>query len=415
SGGLDSMVMAHLFKEAGYSVGIAHCNFQLRGSESDEDELFVKNHCAVANIPFFSKRFDTNNYAEANQLSTQMAARELRYAWFSEILESKKYHWLATAHHLNDNLETVMLAWTKGTDLHHLTGIPVQNEKVIRPLLFATRDEIVQYAHGNNVSWREDSSNASSDYQRNFIRHEVVPKLKQINPSLEETFSTSLEKLKGASEQMQRGLGQLRDSIVQTEGRNLIIDKNLLLLLKHPAFFCFELLHPLGFEWQRCVQMVEAIHGQPGKKFLSSSHEAVVDRDHILVVPRGAEWNDEVLIEEGQDQAAIGPWQLSISRLTGKTISEESNVATLDLAKLKFPLLWRKWRPGDSFVPLGSRHHKKISDLLVDEKVPMTDKAHVTLLLSGREVAWVVGHRVAEPFKVSGSTKAVLCLRLRQR
>lgn len=412
SGGLDSMVMLHLFKEAGYEVGVANCNFGLRGKESDGEEKFVKEYCADHEIKCFVKGFDTKNYAEEKKISIQMAARELRYAWFNQILEQEKYHWLATAHHLNDNLETVLLRLSHGAGLDQLAGIPKKNDKIVRPLLFASREEIHAYAIAHSIPWKEDSSNQATHYQRNFIRHQVIPKLKEINPSLEETFSGTVEKLDGALEQMHRGLGQLKDTITRQEGRNFLIDISLLRLLKNPEFVCYEFLRPYGFEFDRCKQLVAALDSQAGAKFFSSSYEAVIDREYIIVTPQEAAFH-EILVEEGQDKAALGPWILSIKEQTGKRISKDVLCATVDESKVRFPLIWRKWKNGDSFVPLGMTKRKKVSDFLIDEQVPLTDKNRVTVLESGGEIVWVAGYRVDDRYKVTDETRSVLVMHLR--
>ena len=407
SGGLDSMVMLDAFRENAYKIGVAHCNFQLRGKDSDGDEAFVEHYCKQAGMSFYGQRFDTKNYAEETGLSIQMAARELRYTWFNQLLEKEKFHWVATAHHLNDNIETILLRWTKGAGLDQLMGIPLKNEKVIRPLLFATRDEISKYASHKKLSWREDSSNETDNYQRNFIRHQVVPKFLEINPSLESTFSTSLEKMKGAFELMQRGLGQLKDGITRTEGQQFFIDKSLLMLLQNPVFVCYEWLRPFGFEWDRCQQLIASVTSQPGKLFYSSTHQAVIDRECIIVSPRSQPLT-EILIEEGQDKAALGPWVLTLKVQPVNSVSSGKDHGTFDQSKIKFPMVWRKWRSGDAFFPLGLGHRKKVSDFLVDEKVPLTEKSVVTILESDGDVVWVVGHRVDDRFKVTPRTKSVV-------
>jgi len=412
SGGLDSMVMLHLFREGGFPIGVAHANFSLRGKDSDGDEAFVEAYCKKHGISYYGKRFNTKNYAESKKVSIQMAARDLRYEWFNELLESEKYHWLATAHHLNDNLETVLLRWTNGAGLDQLTGIPVKNDRVIRPVLFASRSEIEAYARESNVEWREDASNTTTVYQRNFIRHEIIPRLKEINPSLEKTFGESRAKLSGAAEQMQRGLGQLRDSITRMEGRDFFIDKNLLGLLRYPDFVCYEWLKPFGFEWERCKQLVESMSGQPGARFLSETHQAVIDREYIIVSPL-EEAFPEVLIEEGQDKAGLGPWVLTIHREKVREISTDKEEVTLDAAKVKFPLVWRHWRPGDSFVPLGMKKSKKVSDFLIDEKVPLTEKNRVTVVTSADAILWVAGYRVDDRYKVGQGTTSIIRMHLK--
>ncbi len=411
SGGLDSMVMLHLFRACGYSLGVAHGNFGLRGKESEGDELFVREYCGLHKVPVYSKRFDTKNYAETKKISIQMAARDLRYGWFNELMEEGEYHWLATAHHLNDNVETVLLRWSNGAGLDQLTGIPRKNERIVRPLLFASRADISLFARTSGIAWREDSSNLATNYQRNFIRHEVIPKLKEINPSLEETFAGTLEKLEGASELMRRGIEQLKDSVTRKEGRNFLIDKNLLLLLRNPAFICYEWLKPFGFEFDRCKQLVASISSQPGARFFSPTHIAVIDRENIIVSPKEEEFHD-VLVEEGQDKAALGPWVLDICKEAGMIISENPWCATLDYSKVRFPVLWRRWKPGDSFVPLGMNKRKKVSDFLIDERISMPDKERVTVLVSGDEIVWIAGYRVDDRFKVGPGTRNVLRMQL---
>lgn len=413
SGGLDSMVLTHLFRESGYKVGVAHANFGLREKESDGDEAFVKDYCKKHSLAFFSKRFDTKNYAESHKVSVQMAARELRYAWFDECMTEGKYHWLATAHNLNDNIETVLMRMLNGGGLDQLTGIPRKNDRTIRPLLFASREEIASFASAVGINWREDSSNHSTQYQRNFIRHEVLPKLCQINPSLESTFSSGLEKMEGARELMRRGLEQLRDSMTRMEDQSLVIDRNLLLLLQHPGYVLYEWLRDFGFEFERCKQMaVAAAEAQTGARFLSVTHVALIDRETILVSPRDREVYHDVLVEEWQDKAALGPWVMHFHAIQGSEISADPYLATVDFSAVKFPLLWRRWKAGDSFVPLGMKKSKKVSDFLVDEQVPLTEKASVTVVMSGNEIVWVAGKRIDERFKVTPQTRTILTMRL---
>lgn len=407
------MVLLHLFREAGYTVGVAHGNFGLRGNESDGDEAFVSGYCAKHGVPFFSRRFDTKNYAERHGVSLQMAARELRYRWFDELMVEGHYHWLATAHHLNDNVETVLLRWSHGSGLDQLTGIPRKNERAIRPLLFASREMILAYAREAGVTWREDSTNMATNYQRNFIRHEVVPKLKEINPSLENTFQLTLEKLDGALELMRRGLEQLKDSITRQEGKNFLIDKSLMLLLRHPEFVCYEWLKGIGFDFDRCRQLVaSAASGEVGGRFFSITHVAVVDREHIIISPRNTEEFHDVLVEEWQDKAALGPWVMHFHIEPGNRISAAADQATIDCSKVKFPLLWRRWKPGDSFRPLGMAKTKKVSDFLVDEQVPLTEKERVTVITSGPDIIWLAGYRVDDRYKVTKDTRTVLSMKL---
>lgn len=410
SGGIDSMVMLDLFLRCGMVVGVAHANFGLRGDESVADEAWLRAFCKESKIPFHSRTFDTKNYAGDTGLSIQMAARKLRYAWFDDLVDAQGYHFVATAHHLNDNLETFLLRVVKGADLPQLAGIPPRQGHVIRPMLFATRKEIEAYAAEKKIRWREDSSNATDDYPRNFIRHKVVPLLRELNPSLEETFARSMAKLAGASELMERGLGQLRDSLVVRDRAGISLDKNLLMLLRNPAVVCHECLREFGFEWDVCFQLVRSLGEQPGKIFQSPTHDAVIDREKIIVRPR-ISITGEILIEEGQDQAALGPWKLTLQKSSRVKINSRTDSACIDLQKVKFPLHWRKWQSGDVFIPLGLGRHKKVSDLLVDEKVPLTEKQTVTVLLSQEEIIWVVGYRLDDRYRITEKTQAMLELR----
>ncbi|HEU5290922.1 MAG TPA: tRNA lysidine(34) synthetase TilS, partial [Cyclobacteriaceae bacterium] len=225
SGGLDSVVMLHLFRETGFSIGVAHCNFQLRGTESDGDENFVRQLCLQMGVPFFIKRFDTQAYAWENNLSIQMAARELRYSWFDHLLEENQYNLLGTGHHFDDTMETIVLNWIKGSSVEGLAGIPVKNRKIIRPLLFATRAQVEKHAAEKGIQWREDQSNLTDDYQRNFIRHQIIPKLKELNPSLETTLHTGIEKLQGDLELLHVQLEDWKRKFISSEGEKVIIAK----------------------------------------------------------------------------------------------------------------------------------------------------------------------------------------------
>jgi len=413
SGGVDSMVMLNLFQKSGYTVAVAHANFGLRGKESDGDESFVMEYCKKQAVPFHRKRFETNNYAESHKISVQMAARDLRYAWFNDLLVEEQYHWLATAHNLNDNIETVLLRFLHGAGLDQLTGIPRRNERTLRPLLFASRDEIKAYAEEEAITWREDSSNQSNEYQRNFIRHEVFPKLRELNPSLENTFKQGMEKLEGATELMRRGLEQLRDSMTRQEEQTLVIDRQLLLLLQHPGYVLYEWLRQFGFEFERCRQMAEAAaEAQTGTRFLSLTHMAVIDRDTILISERDREAYHDVLVEEWQDKAALGPWVMHFHAVPGKEVSVDPSLATVDFSAVRFPLLWRKWKAGDSFMPLGMKKSKKVSDFLIDEQVSLPEKGRVTVVMSGDDIVWVAGKRIDERFKVTPRTRTVLTMRL---
>jgi tRNA(Ile)-lysidine synthase len=407
SGGLDSMVMLHLFKKANYPIAVAHCNFQLRGVEAGQDEQFVKDACQSLAVPFFSKKFNTREYAEENRLSIQVAARELRYAWFQELMEDEKLDYLATAHHINDSLETVLLKWIHGSSLESFAGIPVKNKRTIRPMLFATRSQLSDFASGKGIMWRTDSSNDSDDYQRNFIRHQVIPKLKEINPALESTFQHGLKKIIGELEFLKTQLEQWKQDHIHTKSGQVLIDKAALLNASFSDSLLWRVVREYGFNIDQCHDMMQAMQSQPGKKFIGTSHLLTLDREHIIISPYDDAY-EAVVIREKNESVVRGAWEISIQRSKSRDISANPVIASLDADKIKFPVTWRYWQPGDSFYPLGMENRKKLSDFLIDRKIPLADKNGISVLESDGEIIWVVGHRVDNRYKITAETRAVV-------
>lgn len=404
------MVMLDLFLQAGYSVSVAHCNFRLRGSEADEDEKFVQDHCARLGIRFFCSRFDTSLVAKERGVSVQVAARELRYAWFEEVRLAEGYDKVATAHQLNDSLETVIFNLAHGTGLEGFFGIPLKNGNVFRPMLFATRDAIEEYAAERQILWREDLSNAEDHYQRNFIRHHVMPKLKVINPSLESTFARALEKFKGAWSLAEEGRAAFESRNVIREPEQILFRKAAFGKSSPAASVLWEFVRQYGFNFDQCKDIADALEGQPGKRILSTTHQLVADREY-LVLSALREALTQVEISEHHAEASLGPWRLQL-RKAQPVIAGGPYEAMLDYSKLRFPLIWRKWKAGDFFFPLGMGGRKKVSDYLIDQKVALTDKASVTVIESGGEIAWIAGHRLDDRFKITPDTKTALVLRL---
>jgi tRNA(Ile)-lysidine synthase len=402
SGGLDSMVMLDLFKQARFPIGVAHCNFQLRAEDSDGDEQFVKQVCQQLNIPFYSKRFDTTNYAKQNGLSIQMAARELRYAWFDTLI-GEDFDYLATGHHVNDSIETILLNWIHGSGTDGLSGISRKRSAIIRPMLFATREEIECYAKEKGIVWREDQSNQTDDYQRNFIRHHVIPKLKEINPSLESTLYYGQRKIKEELDLLENYLNQWCEENVSLKDSNTLIKKKAVV----NAALLWRAVKDFGFNFDQCEDIVQALNGQSGKQFLSPEYQLTIDREHIIISPHQDFWK-EVKIEEGQERSLLGSWDMQIEKLSSVAVSSDSMVAILDADKIKFPLQWRKWKAGDYFYPLGMEHKRKLSDFLIDNKVSLADKNVVTVLESAGEIVWVVGYRIDNRFKITAETHSAL-------
>ncbi len=402
------MVMLHLFVEAGYSVSVVHCNFQLRGEDSLKDELFIQSICSANNIPFFYKRFETDMYAAEQGISIQMAARDLRYFWFNEILEKEGYDFIATAHHLNDSLETILLNLTKGTSLLGLSGIPLKNGKIIRPMLFASHDIIKAYADLHHLKWREDLSNSTDDYQRNFIRHQVVPKLKELNPSLEDTLQKSLAKIYGAIELLNLGKAEFEKQFKKSEA-GLHIPTQAIERFKNPGAVLWETIHQYGFNLEQCLSVINALNGQAGKKFISAQYQLTINREELIISDRPESW-EPVAVEKGEEHASLGPFILSakIVENAESRFNQDKREAILDASKLEFPLTWRKWQAGDLFYPMGLDHKKKVSDFLIDNKVSLPLKEFVTVLESAGQIIWVVGYRIDNRFKITPQTRSAI-------
>lgn len=403
------MVMLHLFLDAGYKPGVVHCNFGLR-NESDEEETFVANECQRSGLRFHSCRFKTEDYAHENGYSIQVAARELRYSFFEEVMANEGYNVLATAHHATDNLETVLLNLTRGTGIDGIAGIPVRNGNIIRPLLFASRAVIEKYALANHVKWMDDSSNLTTDYSRNLIRHRVLPVLKEINPGLDDTIRLTLRRLRGARYFSKRSIDDFSTGAVRADGDDIVIDQALLLRMEFPDVLLWEIIKDFGFGFDQCEQIL--MKHQSGRRFSSTSHELVIDRGRLIVHALRERRELCVVIDQPKGVYAAEGLELSISvRSAGESaITPDNNIAQLDMDQLTFPLTWRTWKDGDHFTPLGMSGRKKVSDFLVDQKTPLHKKAAVSVVESGGEIVWVVGMRISDRAKITDSTRKILVM-----
>jgi tRNA(Ile)-lysidine synthase len=411
SGGIDSIVMLDLFVKAGFKIVVAHMNFQLRATESDGDESFVRDRCERLGVPFHGRVVETNNYAMQHKVSIQMAARQLRYEWFDELIGSGHGDVLATAHHLNDNIETILLTLIRGGGPESLTGIPLVNGHVIRPLMFATRHEIEAYAAVEKLVWREDQSNQSPDYQRNFVRHKVLPLMREINPSLEDAWQRSIDKAYGHQEMLNIAVGEWKRQNTNEAGGRMLFSKEALSRMQYPMALLLMMLEPYGFNYGQCRDILDALHSQPGATFLTSSHQLVVDREQLILALLPVRLHS-VNIAKGDDTSAMGPFRLTIGERSGNAIETDPATAVLDKDKVSFPLQWRTWKEGDYFFPLGMKGKKKVSDFLIDLKLSLPEKEAVTVIESANEIVWLPGLRIDDRFKVSDRTKTSLVLRL---
>jgi len=414
SGGLDSVVMAHLCKALNLNFVLAHCNFNLRGEESKADEDFVLDLGDQLDVEVFIQNFDTQAYADKHKSSIQMAARELRYDWFSELAAQLKFDYILTAHHADDNLETFLINFTRGTGLNGLTGIPMINNNIIRPLLPFSREEIEVYARKNNIAWREDSSNTSRKYLRNKLRHEVVPVLKEINPNLLDSFKNTLDNLNDTSDIVEESLNSLTKSAITTiddDGIQYKISE--FKKMNNPKAYLFEMFKNYGFtEWNDVVDLLE---GQSGKQVLSSTHRLIKHREYLILTDSRDSNQSEASIEIKEVDNSIETPFGQLVFMNVDTIQEKTKqIIYLDKNKLNFPLVLRHWKEGDFFFPLGMKGKKKLSKYLKDEKLSIVEKENTWLLTSNNEVIWVVGKRADNRFRVNSKTKNILKIELKK-
>ena len=411
SGGIDSVVLTHLLSNLNYGISLAHCNFKLRAEESDADELFVKNLSKKMNIKTFTTSFDTSKIAVNQKKSIQITARELRYRWFQELSEENNFDYILTAHHADDNLETFLINLTRGSGLEGFTGIPKQNKNIIRPLLVFSRKEIETYANENELNWREDKSNNSTKYLRNKIRHQVVPVLKEINPSLLNSFGFTLKNLTESQQIITDKIEDVRESItsksIVSEKEILNININKTKTLSNPKAYLYQILKDYHFtEWNDIVGLLE---GQSGKQVFSQTHILLKDRNTLLLYKKEDFKTEKAVyfIEENQSEITT-PISLLIEKTEEKS-SLEKNTIFVDKNLISFPLQLRKWQTGDVFYPLGMKGKKKVSKYFKDEKFSLLQKENTWLLCTYKnEIIWVINKRLDRRFSVSDKTKNIL-------
>lgn len=413
SGGIDSMVMAWLFREAGIEYSIAHCNFSLRGDESDGDEEFVAAYARTSSISFFSRRFDTMTYAGTHRISVQMAARELRYDWFRSLIRSEGFDSVAVAHNLNDNVETFLINLSRGTGLHGLTGMSPRTGDIIRPLLFATREEIASYASARGIDFREDRSNAEVKYIRNRIRHKVIPELEKVNPGILAAVADTMKHLSSDSSLVDTYLSLLSGQLFTFSGDSAGVEISSLMALNPLEPHIFGLFRPFGLFPKQTDEVISLLQSGTGRSVYTATHRLLNDRGRIIISPRISEAPEEYTFNSIDEIRISGLFSaLRITEPSDDALPATHLTASLDLDLVAFPVTVRPWKPGDRFMPLGMKQMKKISDFLIDLKVPVTEKEQVLLLLSGSDVMWVMGYRIDDRFRVSEETGKIIVLTL---
>ncbi len=410
SGGVDSMVLAQLLLDSNIPFAIAHCNFKLRGADADGDEQFVKSWCLANGVTFHTTSFDTKNMAEEWKKGIQETARILRYEWFEEVRQEHKYAWVATAHHANDSVETLLINLFRGTGIAGLHGIlPVQNN-IIRPLLFATKAEVAEYAHANDIRYREDASNASDDYLRNAVRHNVVPAVEQWFPNAVEHVKQSIDRFREAELIYKKAIDKELKQLSEVRGQDVYIPIRKLVTRTPLNTICYELICRYGYSPAQVPQVLGLLDAESGHYVASSTHRIIRNRDFLVITTIPAATTDLILIENAPCTVDCGTVHYTFAiQDKPAQLSQDADIAYIDMAKVAFPLILRKWKTGDYLYPLGmNMKKKKVSKLLIDAKMPLHDKEHVWVLEHDKRIIWLAGMRLDERFKVQERTEQVL-------
>ena len=416
SGGLDSVVLCELCKQADLSFSMAHCNFQLRGDESERDEQFVTELAAKYDVPFFVKKFATNSYADEKKISIQEAARELRYNWFHELVENLKMPnkpvWLLTAHHADDNVETQLMNLCKGTGMQGLRGIEPKRSYIVRPLLFASRVELAQFAENHKLDWVEDSSNLLEKYSRNYFRNNVIPLVEKIYPGANENLKENLPRFREAFILYQQAIAFHKKKLLVQKGNEVHIPVLKLVKTVPLLSVLYEIIEPYGFTSKQINEVVKLLNSESGKSVYSSTHRIVKNRNWLIIATLQDKDSQVIIIEDENSVVDFENGQLTLKLLQDAMRDSSPNIAHLDAKQIQFPLILRKWKTGDYFYPLGMKKKKKISRFLIDQKISKTGKEKVWVIEMNKKIIWVVGLRIDERFKISPATNQTLRITL---
>ncbi len=402
SGGLDSMVLLFLFQKLNGKIAVAHCNFQLRGNESNEDEKFLQNYTNQYQIKAFFNKFDTEKYAKINKLSTQVAARNLRYDWFNEIAETENYDHILTAHHADDNLETFIINLSRGTGIDGLIGIPAKNEKIIRPLLIFSRAEIESFANENNIVWREDSSNSSDKYLRNKIRHQVIPSFKDLNLNFLDSFQKTQTHLQETQSLANDAVHFMYEKIVKKVDTEIHFDIKILKTLPNFKIYLYHFLKDYNFKaWEDIYDLIDA---QTGKKIFSNEFSLLKNRDFLILSSKTIDNHQAEYFIQNDQEIVNFPLKLSICKLNDIDIINKQTIF-VDANKLVFPLVIKRWNEGAIFQPFGMKgQSQKVSKFFKDNKLSILEKQNIWILYSDNQIVWIIGLRQDERFKIDEST-----------
>ncbi|MDR0332234.1 MAG: tRNA lysidine(34) synthetase TilS [Dysgonamonadaceae bacterium] len=412
SGGMDSVVMLDALMLLGYSCIAAHCNFHLRGEESNRDADFVKKWCESIEIPFVSTDFDTQKYAADKKISIEMAARELRYSWFETIRQQYDAEAIVVAHHKDDSVETVLLNLVRGTGIKGLSGILPKNGNIVRPFLCVTRKEIENYVAECELPFVFDSTNSEDVYTRNFIRLNIIPQLEELNPSVKDAIYRTSQNMAEAEKMYSSAVLIAKEKIFDGEKIDIFALKQ----TPSSMSVLFEILSPLGFNSSVIEYINRGLNAHSGKVFFSGKHRLIKSRDYFLLDPLvDKQENETSLYIDKTSQEISTPIRLNISiKEMPVEIKKEKRFLYVDVEKLTFPLELRKWQSGDWFIPFGMKGKKKVSDYFTDRKFDLKEKENTWLLVSDQKIVWIVGERSDNRFRVTSKTNRVLVIELKE-
>ncbi|WP_374950798.1 tRNA lysidine(34) synthetase TilS [Mucilaginibacter sp.] len=416
SGGMDSVLMVHLLKAAGFNFGIAHCNFRLRGNDALTDQEFTRNLAQQLDVNFHTTNFDTREYAATQQVSIQMAARDLRYQWFNHLCVTAGYQVISLAHHQNDAIETILLNLTRGTGIAGMHGILPANGNLVRPMLFMSRAQIADLVRQEGLAYVEDSSNASVKYARNKIRHQVVPILKELNPSLEVTFEQNLQNFRELEELLHLQVAQLKGTILTHHGDEVHIALDDIRQLRPQRLLLYGLLQPYGFTDTLINDLISALDKHPGRLIENTAYSLVVDRDRVIISKRKQQGDGNVQVNVGSTDIDVTYSQYRLTLLHDNSpliVKGNPLSVSVDADLLSYPLTVRAWQQGDFFYPLGMKTRQKLSDFFVHQKIPVNRKNDIPMLVNGNgDIVWIAGYRLNERYKVTENTKKVTIFEL---
>lgn len=409
SGGVDSMAMLHFFHSKNFNIVVAHCNFQLRGEDSNADELAVIDWCKTQDILCVTKKFDTQAIVLKEKKGIQEVARQLRYEFFNKVMKQYECDYLFTAHHQDDQVETVLFRFMRGTGIKGLTGIPFWNQHIMRPMLHINKDEILHYAHSNNIPYREDSSNVKTDYSRNKIRLEILPFLQKYFPAISNNIAHNASRMQEAYTIYEQQIANYKKKLISKRESEWYIPIKKLKCKNPIHTICFELIAPFGFHFEQAKQLIEMMNSESGKYIENDEYRILKDKAFFIIASKNSLQATMIEIYNDEKEISTAHFSLKINTASAQNyvLQNEEKVAQLDISKLEFPLILRKWKQGDYMYPLGLNKKKKIAKILIDKKIPQAEKEKVWVIESNKKIVWLVGLCIDHRYRMQNNTKEI--------